>query len=69
MRQQLKTSHGGLVGVFYEAGLDWPVESIQAEIKKIVLDVDSQSTGNFTAVGICDTDAHVRFVSELSMFL
>ena len=58
-----------LVGVFYEAGLDWPVKTIQEEIEKIVLDVDSQRTGSFAAVGICDTDAHVRFISNLSMFL
>lgn len=58
-----------LVGVFYEAGLDWPIESIQAEIKKIVFDVDSQGTGNFAAVGICDIGAHVRFISDVSMFL
>lgn len=58
-----------LVGVFYEVGLDSPVSSIQPEVQKIVSDVDTLNTGNFAAVGICDADAHVRFISDLSIFL
>ena len=58
-----------LIGVFYEAGLDWPVSSIQPEIQKIVADVDTLKTNNFAAVGICDLSAHIRFISDLMMFL
>lgn len=58
-----------LVGVFYEAGLDWPAKTIPKEIGKIIADVDSLNSGNFLAVGICDAEAHIRFLSELSFYL